>query len=107
MNELGDRLALLAISTIDAWPLETLTNTHAETDCSGTCPLHAPSKHALNTAPLVWRPSKRVFERQCEHGVGHPDPDSLAWLASMEGERAAATAGVHGCDGCCSSERTS
>ncbi len=33
-----------------------------------------------------------ALERTCAHGIGHPDPDSLAWLGCE---------GIHGCDGCC------
>lgn len=46
-----------------------------------------------------------LTERICpKHGVGHPDPDSLAWQRSMV-ERGAIPAGavsdIHGCCGCC------
>ena len=38
-----------------------------------------------------------LIERTCEHGVGHPDPDSLAYF-----ERHGVThMGSHGCDSCC------
>jgi hypothetical protein len=38
-----------------------------------------------------------VFERHCEHGVGHPDPDDAAWHTMI----ARRDLNVHGCDGCC------
>lgn len=37
-----------------------------------------------------------LVERVCKHGVGHPDPDSVAYL-----EEKGIDDGVHGCDGCC------
>ncbi len=65
---------------------------HAPTACDGTpCPLHAPSDHHMRDWPTVLRMSG-LIERTCAHGVGHPDPDSLAWLGGD---------GIHGCDGCC------
>jgi hypothetical protein len=41
-----------------------------------------------------WAP---VVDRLCRHNVGHPDPDSVAWL-----ERAGyGDLRDHACDGCC------
>jgi hypothetical protein len=34
----------------------------------------------------------------CPHGIGHPDPDSVAFF-EKNGDTGF---GVHGCDGCCS-----
>lgn len=70
---------------------------HSEEDCIPYCPIHTPSKHALASAPLHWRGDRRIMERICDHGVGHPDPDDYA-VITYEG------AGVHGCDGCCRKE---
>ena len=78
---------------------------HAREKCSGTCTLHNPSDHPLNKAPILFRDGdlfdlkpRGFAERLCEHGVGHSDPDSVAFFASkgIEG------LGIHGCDGCCS-----
>lgn len=47
--------------------------------------------------PTAWTKIIRetgLVEYVCEHGVGHPDPES----AKKMGEGW----GVHGCDGCCS-----
>lgn len=46
-----------------------------------------------------------LTERLCVHGIGHPDPDSVEFLASKEDDPADARWGwgVHGCDGCCRS----
>ena len=38
-----------------------------------------------------------LIEHICKHGIGHPDPDSLAWLKN----RGSKDGGIHGCDGCC------
>jgi len=43
-----------------------------------------------------------LIERLCpEHGVGHPDPDSAAYLKSVD-PRGNYT--IHGCCGCCMEE---
>lgn len=63
---------------------------HADDVCELPCPIHGPGEHHMVTWPLHWRDDRRIFERICPHGVGHPDPDS-----TPEGED------IHGCDGCC------
>ena len=75
---------------------------HHEADtCRGPCPFHSPSDHSMVDWSLHLRADLPVplMERICPHGVGHPDPDSLAFLAARFDEGAAY--GVHGCDGCC------
>lgn len=73
---------------------------HKENACRGRhCSVHNPSDHPLNKAPLHWRADRALMERICEHGIGHPDPDGLAY--SNKGWAEA----VHGCDGCCSIEQ--
>lgn len=63
---------------------------HREADCLVTpCTIHSPSEHHMRGWPLLWRGDRRIFERTCPHGVGHPDPDDIF------------DEGVHGCDGCC------
>jgi hypothetical protein len=61
----------------------------------------------MNTWPLVHRMDRQVYsngmvltlsERTCPHGIGHPDPDSLDWLAIYSNRD---TWAIHGCDGCC------
>lgn len=52
----------------------------------------------MRAFPTHWRADRGLMERICPHGVGHPDPDDLAW---QEEHRPQAAAGVHGCDGCC------
>jgi hypothetical protein len=67
---------------------------------------------------MLWRGDTRVMERICPHGIGHPDPDHMAYVSSLTPEHicpddgpadeSAACPyphldwqGVHGCDGCC------
>ena len=76
-----------------------ITPMHSKEQCKGHfCPFHNPSNHHMKT----WQKHIRydrggLTERICKHGVGHPDPDSLAWLKSIGSK----DNGVHGCDGCC------
>ena len=68
----------------------TAVRTHHRDDCQGRpCAVHHPSAHRMADWPQVFRADRRITERTCPHGVGHPDPDDPA------GGR------VHGCDGCC------
>jgi len=75
---------------------------HHKDLCKGKhCPFHNPSNHPLKDAPIHIRYDKgALVERICEHGVGHDDPDSVAYFHSI-GEK---WAGVHGCDGCCTKD---
>ena len=41
-----------------------------------------------------------MFERICEHGIGHPDPDQVSYWQRWGKEALA----IHGCDGCCRPE---
>jgi hypothetical protein len=43
------------------------------------CVIHNPSKHHMRDWPMILR-SSGLIERQCPHGVGHPDPDSAAYM---------------------------
>lgn len=71
---------------------------HDADGCEPPCPIHAPSDHHMAAWPLEFRPFKQIFERVCDCGTGHPDPDSLLYH-----RRRAATPGgsdylaVHGC----------
>lgn len=79
---------------------------HKREICAGShCALHNPSDHPLKDAPLVLRHASPFSfkphgfaERFCEHGIGHSDPDSVAFY-SQQGDD---STGIHGCDGCCS-----
>jgi hypothetical protein len=78
---------------------------HDSDMCEGTfCPFHNPSDHHMKNWKMVIRYDRGgLVERICKHGVGHPDPDSLAWLKSVGSK----DDGVHGCCGygCCSDVR--
>lgn len=73
---------------------------HTADKCAGeTCPFHNPSNHHMQDWPMLVRLDNwGLVERKCRHGVGHPDPDSVAFF-----ERIAPDSGtsIHGCDGCC------
>ena len=73
-----------------------MAGVHAEAECRGPCVLHRPSGHHMREWRLLWRWDRHVFERTCEHGVGHPDPDDRYVGLPHPGSQ-----GVHGCDGCC------
>lgn len=66
---------------------------HPKSTCEPPCPVHAPSDHSLRDSQLLWRGDRYLFERECAHGVGHPDPDSLAYKRRV----GAPESGVHGC----------
>lgn len=76
-----------------------LHNVHSATACAGEhCVIHNPSDHHMVEWPMVWREDRDLMERICEHGVGHPDPDDLAYHDLMGHSW---VDGVHGCDRCC------
>lgn len=70
---------------------------HDKERCAGqTCTIHNPSDHPMKDFPTHWRDDRKIMERICPHGVGHPDPDDAAFRATR-GD----TDTSHGCDGCC------
>lgn len=77
--------------------------THPAAKCADdeTCAIHKPSAHRLTWAPLHWRGDRGLLERICEHGVGHPDPDDLAFKKKTMPNYDSYAFEVHGCDGCC------
>lgn len=78
----------------------TLRNVHDESGCVGACVIHRPTRHHMSEWSLVWRDDRGIFERICEHGIGHPDPDQLDYWKRTRQEWQS----VHGCDGCCQSK---
>jgi hypothetical protein len=50
------------------------------------CVIHSPSDHSMRDWPLNWRSDTGVMERFCPHGVGHPDPDHMAYVRSLTPE---------------------
>lgn len=74
---------------------------HAPSKCAGRpCALHNPSAHPMRDWPRRIRETS-LIERVCPCGVGHPDPDSVAYLEALKIPGREATWGVHGCCGCC------
>jgi hypothetical protein len=71
----------------------------AENCFSYYCAIHNPSKHNMVKWPLYLRETG-LMERMCKHGVGHPDPDSAAYIAQIH-NHTVNTWLSHGCDGCC------
>lgn len=79
----------------------TLLRTHPPDACAGrACCVHNPSEHRMVDWPRFWRGDRQLMERLCEHGVGHPDPDDVAY-ARTQGNT---VQGIHGCDGCCTGD---
>jgi hypothetical protein len=71
---------------------------HSLEDCRGpVCPIHNPTPHHMRDWPMIWRGDRQIFERVCEHGIGHPDPDDQEAKLFINGFMD----GVHGCDTCC------
>ncbi len=71
---------------------------HARKQChTRHCAIHNPSDHRMRGWPMNFRPDRQLMERICSHGIGHPDPDDVAFHKMM-GDN---SAGVHGCCGCC------
>jgi hypothetical protein len=92
-----------ANSFTDAYGAKFL-NMHDEALCAGKpCVIHNLTKHSMRKfklhirVPRLWDIKPQHAERICPHGVGHPDPDDMAFWISV-GE---SSMGVHGCDGCC------
>jgi hypothetical protein len=79
-----------------------LLKTHSARLCDGNiCCVHNPSHHIMIEFPQHWRSDRNLMERTCPHGIGHPDPDDIAYKRTIFGDRFADAESVHGCDGCC------
>lgn len=75
-----------------------LSAVHNPQLCAGRhCVVHNPSDHHMRSWHLSWRDDKGIFERICPHGIGHPDPDQVAYFK----EAGLEALGIHGCDRCC------
>lgn len=76
-------------------------NVHSENMCTGRpCVIHAPSNHLMKDWPVSIRTDifkYALAERHCAHGIGHPDPDSIAYFKAVGDSHM----GIHGCDSCC------
>lgn len=74
---------------------------HSKNLCEGrACCVHNPSDHHMKDFPQHWREDTGVMERTCPHGIGHPDPDDVAFRKRVNEDDGDAM-GIHGCDGCC------
>ncbi len=74
---------------------------HDRERCAGEyCCIHNPSDHHMRDWPTNWRGDIGLMERICKCGIGHPDPDDLAYKRRVMGKEADHF-GVHGCCGCC------
>lgn len=75
-----------------------LFGVHTEEECTGIiCCIHDRTDHPMRSFPQHWRSDRRIMERTCPHGVGHPDPDDRRIVSGED-------SGVHGCCGCCSGQ---
>lgn len=75
---------------------------HPRNSCLGyPCAVHNPGDHHMASWRQNWRGDRKIMERVCPHGIGHPDPDHMAFVLSRVGPVGEAESGVHGCDGCC------
>lgn len=81
---------------------------HSKASCKGpNCVIHNPSDHSMKDFPTNWRADRYLMERICPHGIGHPDPDDVAYQMLVTGDRAEKWGlTVHGCDGCCIGKHT-
>ena len=63
--------------------------------CVGdVCTIHKRTDHSMRRFPQLWRSDRKIIERTCPHGIGHPDPDEYRVLNGEDD-------GIHDCDGCC------
>ena len=73
---------------------------HDKKDCKGPCCIHRASDHHMKDWPLHYRNDWGFFfERIDPEGVGHPDPDDLAFRIQNGAED-----GIHSCNGLCNAE---
>lgn len=79
---------------------QVLYNVHDSSLCTGRpCPIHNMTDHHMRSWPQNFRQDNGLMERICEHGVGHPDFDSLPYFEELGIE----CMDVHGCcwEQCC------
>lgn len=81
----------------------TLINVHPEILCEGRgCSVHHPSDHKMKNWPkdFIFPEDKPDnwghFMRYCQHRVAHPDPDDIAYWATVGRDIT-----QHACDNCC------
>lgn len=70
-------------------------STHAEGTCMNeVCTIHKRTDHNMRNFPQFWRSDRKIMERICSHGIGHPDPDEYKIINGEDD-------GAHDCDACC------
>lgn len=76
---------------------------HTKDKCTDhNCCIHNSSYHPLRNCPTHWRDDLGTMERICKHGIGHPDPDDLAFKnIDKTSSSPDYDYGEHSCDGCC------
>lgn len=68
---------------------------HDPSLCEGRpCTVHNLTDHKMRSFYQSWRSDRKIMERICPHGVGHPDPDDYKIFTGADDN-------THGCDGCC------
>lgn len=76
---------------------------HDPNACTGHyCSAHNPSPQAEAIGKRWWRQDRGMMERVCPDGIGHPDPDEIAYRERVGLETEYFS--VHGCDGCCAKD---
>jgi hypothetical protein len=73
--------------------------THAKERCQGrNCVIHNPSDHHMRGWEKRFHQPSQQTIRVCKHGLGHPDPDDVAYWQQIAHRRISTK---HECDGCC------
>lgn len=73
--------------------------THTLSKCQGRkCVIHNPSDHHMRGWPKRFHQPTQQTARVCKHGLGHPDPDDVAYWQQIAHRRISTK---HECDGCC------
>lgn len=73
--------------------------THVVERCQGrNCVVHNPSDHHMRGWPKRFHQPSQQTSRVCKHGLGHPDPDDVAYWQQIAHRRISTK---HECDGCC------
>lgn len=93
--------AYIGLSNTPDGPIQTfLVGVHKVFVCEDRhCAIHNnPSLHPLSMEPLVWDNNGAAVQRQCVHGVIHPDFDDLEYRKTVGQYYLYLD---HDCDGCC------
>jgi len=101
VSSTGDTVDVVAVvNAHGVKPTLLMTHSAAAHSANQPCIIHNRNPVARENVegwPYLWRLDRGFFERICPHGIGHPDPDYVAYLAATKHDGDT----VHGCDGCC------